>query len=133
MIEEGKGKIEKFNGMNFQLWKMQVEDYLYQKDLYLPLLEEKPELMNASEWAILDRKALATNNKQNNRGRSPTRGRSRSRGKSKSKGKTIVCWNCNKEGHKKNDCTEPKKKKGSRQKTRKSENRIMASQVGTFE
>ncbi|KAK2998889.1 hypothetical protein RJ639_023068 [Escallonia herrerae] len=53
------------------------------------------------------------NNKQNNRGRSPTRGRSRSRGKSKSKGKTIVCQNCNKEGHKKNDCTEPKKKKGA--------------------
>ncbi|KAK3021867.1 LOW QUALITY PROTEIN: hypothetical protein RJ639_047789 [Escallonia herrerae] len=113
MAEEGKGKIEKFNGMNFQWWKMQVEDYLYQKDLYLPLVGEKPEAMNASEWAILDRKALATNNKQNNRGRSPTRGRSRSRGKSKSKGKTIVCWNCNKEGHKKNDCTEPKKKKGA--------------------
>ncbi|KAK3007498.1 hypothetical protein RJ639_013627 [Escallonia herrerae] len=57
------------------------------------------------------------NNKQNNRGRSPTRGRSRSRGKSKSKRKTIVCWNCNMEGHKKNDCMEPKKKKkaGGRQ------------------
>ncbi|KAK3039796.1 hypothetical protein RJ639_027109 [Escallonia herrerae] len=51
------------------------------------------------------------NNKQNNRGRSPTSGRSR--GKSKSKGKTIVCWNCNMEGHKKNDCTELKKKKGA--------------------
>ncbi|KAK3032108.1 hypothetical protein RJ639_036322 [Escallonia herrerae] len=113
MAEEGKGKIEKFNGMNFQWWKMQVEDYLYQKDLYLSLVGEKPEAMNASEWAILDRKALATNNKQNNRGRSPIRGRSRSRGKSKSKGKTIVCWNCNKEGHKKNDCTEPKKKNGA--------------------
>ncbi|KAK2971084.1 hypothetical protein RJ640_022639 [Escallonia rubra] len=245
MAEEGKGKIEKFNGMNFQWWKMQVEDYLYQKDLYLPLVGEKPEAMNASEWAILDRKALATektivavmkaleklyekpsasnkvflmkrlfnmmmsengsvvdhlndfndvtnqlefvdsnfddeirallflcslldswnnlvmtmsnstisgtltlndvvssvmndemrrktigdgisssiassvesrgrqNNKQNNRGRSPTRGRSKSRVKSKSKRKTIVCWNCNKEGHKKNDCTEPKKKKGA--------------------
>ncbi|KAK2985417.1 hypothetical protein RJ640_003159 [Escallonia rubra] len=260
MAEEGKGKIEKFNGMNFQWWKMQVEDYLYQKDLYLPLVGEKPEAMNASEWAILDRKALATvrlsltpqvafniskekttaavmkaleklykkpsasnkvflmkklfnmrmsengsvvdhlndfngvtnqlesvginfddeirallflcslpdswnnlvttvsnstisgtltlndvvssvmndemrrktigdgissstalsvesrgrqNNKQNNRGRSPTRGRSKSKGKSKSKGRTIVCWNCNKEGHKKNDCTEPKKKKGA--------------------
>ncbi|KAK3007522.1 hypothetical protein RJ639_014846 [Escallonia herrerae] len=133
MAEEGKGKIEKFNGMNFQWWRMQVEDYLYQKDLYLPLVGEKPEAMNASEWAILDRKALATtigdgissstalsvesrgrqNNKQNNRGRSPTRGRSRSRGKSKSKRKTIVCWNCNKEGHMKNDCTEPKKKKGA--------------------
>ncbi|KAK3020416.1 hypothetical protein RJ639_045721 [Escallonia herrerae] len=113
MAEEGKEKIKKFNGMNFQWWKMQVEDYLYQKDLYLPLVGEKPKSMNASEWAILDRKALATNNKQNNRGKSPTRGRSRSRGKSKSKGKTILCWNCNKEGHKKNDCAEPKKKKGA--------------------
>ncbi|KAK3014803.1 hypothetical protein RJ639_009134 [Escallonia herrerae] len=60
MAEECKGKIEKFNGMNFQWWKMQVEDYLYQKDLYLPLVGEKPEAMNANEWAILDRKALAT-------------------------------------------------------------------------
>ncbi|KAK2996081.1 hypothetical protein RJ640_000862 [Escallonia rubra] len=60
MAEEGKGKIEKFNGMNFQWWKMQVEDYLYQKDLYLPLVGEKPEAMNESEWVLLDRKALAT-------------------------------------------------------------------------
>jgi hypothetical protein len=28
---------EKFNGQNYQLWKMQMEDYLYQKDLFLPL------------------------------------------------------------------------------------------------
>ncbi|KAK2997398.1 hypothetical protein RJ639_024918 [Escallonia herrerae] len=115
MAKEGKGKIEKFNDMNFQWWKIQVEDYLYQKDMYLPLVREKPEVMNASEWAILDRKALATVRlsltPQNNRGRSPTIGRSKSRGKSKSKGKTIVCWNCNKEGHKKNNCTEPKKKR----------------------
>ncbi|KAK2967804.1 hypothetical protein RJ640_021753 [Escallonia rubra] len=45
MAEEGKGKIEKFNGMNFKWWKMQVEDYLYQKDLYLPLVGEKPEAL----------------------------------------------------------------------------------------
>ncbi|KAK2997624.1 hypothetical protein RJ639_025183, partial [Escallonia herrerae] len=129
-------------------WKMQVEDYLYQKDLYLPLVGGKPEVMNASEWVILDRKALATErlsltprvafniskekttvavmkaleklyekpfaSNKNNRGRRPTRGRSKSRGKSKSKGKSIVCWNCNKEGHKKNDCMESKKKKGAR-------------------
>ncbi|KAK3041602.1 hypothetical protein RJ639_000736 [Escallonia herrerae] len=60
MAEEGKGKIEKFNGMNFQWWKMQVKEYLYQKDLYLPLVGEKPEEMIANEWTILDRKALAT-------------------------------------------------------------------------
>ncbi|KAK2990879.1 hypothetical protein RJ640_007600 [Escallonia rubra] len=39
---------------------MQVEDYLYQKDLYLPLVGEKPEAMNVNEWTVLDRKALAT-------------------------------------------------------------------------
>ena len=37
MVEEGKFRVEKFNGQNYQLWKMQMEDYLYQKDLYLPL------------------------------------------------------------------------------------------------
>ncbi|KAK2978578.1 hypothetical protein RJ640_006697 [Escallonia rubra] len=221
MVKEGKEKIEKFNGMNFQWWKMQVEDYLYQKDLYLPLVGEKPEAMNANEKALvtvrlsltpqvafniskekttaavmkalkkLYEKPSASNKvfimkklfnmrmsengsvvdhlndfngitnqlesvginfddeirallflcslpdswnnlvttvsnsnftalsvesrgRQNNRARSPTRGRSKSRGKSKSKERTIVCWNYNKECHKKNDCTEPKKKKGAR-------------------
>ena len=36
MKEEGKFRVEKFNGQNYQLWNMQMEDYLYQKDLYLP-------------------------------------------------------------------------------------------------
>ncbi|KAK3022859.1 hypothetical protein RJ639_046046 [Escallonia herrerae] len=39
---------------------MQVEDYLYQKDLYLLLVGEKPKAMNANEWAVLDRKELVT-------------------------------------------------------------------------
>jgi hypothetical protein len=37
MVEDGKFRVEKFNGQNYQLWKMQMEDYLYQKDLFLPL------------------------------------------------------------------------------------------------
>ncbi|KAH9560396.1 hypothetical protein CY35_06G103100, partial [Sphagnum magellanicum] len=37
--------IKKFNGTNFSFWKMQMEDHLYQKDLYLP-------------WMVLDQKAL---------------------------------------------------------------------------
>eukprot|EP00253_Pinus_taeda_P008679 PITA_08679 len=37
MAEDGKFRVEKFNGQNFSLWKMQMEDYLHQKDLYLPL------------------------------------------------------------------------------------------------
>jgi hypothetical protein len=29
MVEDGKFRVEKFNGQNYQLWKMQMEDYLY--------------------------------------------------------------------------------------------------------
>jgi len=28
-LEEGKVKIEKFDGRDFSFWKMQIEDYLY--------------------------------------------------------------------------------------------------------
>ena len=60
MADDGKFRVEKFNGQNFPLWKMQMEDYLYQKDLYLPLSEKKkkPTAMTDAEWNILDRKAL---------------------------------------------------------------------------
>jgi hypothetical protein len=60
MSEDGKFRVEKFNGQNYQLWKMQMEDYLYQKDLFLPLggVAKKPTTMKDEEWEILDRKAL---------------------------------------------------------------------------
>ena len=62
MAEDGKFRVEKFNGQNYQLWKMQMEDYLYQKDLYLPLGRKanKSMSMTDKEWEILDRKALGT-------------------------------------------------------------------------
>ena len=62
MAEDGKFRVEKFNGQNFPLWKMQMEDYLYQKDLYLPLSRKtkKSVAMTDAEWNILDRKALGT-------------------------------------------------------------------------
>ena len=62
MAEDGKLRIEKFNGQNFSLWKMQMEDYLYQKDLYLQLGGKKKMLtgMKDEEWNLLDRKALRT-------------------------------------------------------------------------
>ena len=64
-------KIEKFDGMNFSFWKMQMEDYLYQKDLHWPI-KEKPATMTDADWSkkrmpknmdeeefeLLDRKAL---------------------------------------------------------------------------
>jgi hypothetical protein len=62
MAEDGRFRVEKFNGQNYQLWKMQMEDYLYQRDLYLPLSgkTKKPTSMTDTEWDILDRKALGT-------------------------------------------------------------------------
>jgi hypothetical protein len=62
MSEDGKFRVEKFNSQNYQLWKMQMEDYLYQKDLFLPLgrVAKKPTAMKDKEWEILDRKALGT-------------------------------------------------------------------------
>jgi hypothetical protein len=62
MTKDGKFRVEKFNGQNYQLWKMQMEDYLYQKDLFLPLgrIKKKPTTMKDKEREVLDRKALGT-------------------------------------------------------------------------
>ncbi|XP_022889192.1 uncharacterized protein LOC111404645 [Olea europaea var. sylvestris] len=57
--DEKISKIDKFDGTNFGFWKIQMEDYLYQKNLYKPL-HEKPEDMTNDEWELLDRKALDT-------------------------------------------------------------------------
>ncbi|KAE8660039.1 hypothetical protein F3Y22_tig00116959pilonHSYRG00493 [Hibiscus syriacus] len=56
--DEGKVKIEKFDGADFGFWKMQIEDFLYQKNLYQPLLGKQPEGMKNEDWALLDRQAL---------------------------------------------------------------------------
>jgi hypothetical protein len=60
MSEDGKFRVKKFNGQNYQLWKMKMEDYLYQKDLFLPLSGVAKNLvaMKDEEWEILDRKFL---------------------------------------------------------------------------
>ena len=50
--------IEKFDGTNFAYWRMQIEDYLYGRQLHLPLLGTKPEAMKAKKWAFLDRQVL---------------------------------------------------------------------------
>jgi hypothetical protein len=52
MAEDGKFRVEKFNGQNYKLWKMQMEDYLYQNDLFLPLggIEKKSTTMKDEEW-----------------------------------------------------------------------------------
>ena len=62
MAEEGKLRVKKFNYQNYQIWKMQMEDYLYQKYLFLPLggIENKPTSMKDEEWEVMDKKALGT-------------------------------------------------------------------------
>ena len=50
--------IEKFDGSDFSFWKMQIEDYLYQKDLHEPLTGVKPESMTEEKWKLKDRQDL---------------------------------------------------------------------------
>ncbi|VFQ68683.1 unnamed protein product [Cuscuta campestris] len=58
MIEDGKFRIEKFDGIDFSWWKMQIEDLLVQKDLDV-VLGDKPEKISDADWAGLDRKAMS--------------------------------------------------------------------------
>ena len=62
MAEDGKFRVDKFNGQHYQLWKMQMEDYLHRNDLYLPLGRKTNKLMSMiyEEWEILDTKELGT-------------------------------------------------------------------------
>ncbi|KAL2254166.1 UNVERIFIED_CONTAM: Retrovirus-related Pol polyprotein from transposon TNT 1-94 [Sesamum indicum] len=55
---EGKFPVERFNGSDFGFWRMQMEAYLYGKDLYEPLAE-KSEKTSDEEWKVLDRKAMS--------------------------------------------------------------------------
>ena len=57
--ETGKAsRIEKFDGIDFGFWRMQIKDYLYGKKLHLLFLGKKPETMKAEKWALLDRQVL---------------------------------------------------------------------------
>ncbi|CAH9109835.1 unnamed protein product [Cuscuta epithymum] len=47
-----------FDETDYGFWKLQIEDYLYGRDLYQPL-DDKPEDMKESDWKLLDRKAMS--------------------------------------------------------------------------
>ena len=57
-MENSKIGIEKFDESDFGFWKMQIEDYLYQKDLHELLLGVKPDTMTTKKWKLKDRQAL---------------------------------------------------------------------------
>ena len=50
--------IDKFDGSDFEFWRMQVEDLLYQNKLHERLSKTKPEDMKEDDWLLLDRWAL---------------------------------------------------------------------------
>ena len=52
MVEEGKFRVNKFNRQNNPLWKMQMEDYMYQKDLYLPVGEKRKTTYDYEGWRM---------------------------------------------------------------------------------
>ena len=57
-MDSSKLGIEKFDGSDFSFLKMQIEDYLYLKDLHEPLTGVKPESMTKEKWKLKDRQAL---------------------------------------------------------------------------
>ena len=61
MASSGKIKIEKFNGQSFELWKLNMEDLLVDKDQWIAVDPgTKPTGVTDEEWKKLDRKAKST-------------------------------------------------------------------------
>ena len=50
-------EIEKFNGTNFELWKLKVEDILVDHDLWVFVSSNKPSSMKKEDQVLIDRKA----------------------------------------------------------------------------
>lgn len=51
-------KIKNFDGTNYFLWRMQVKNYLYQKDLHEPIFGFSGEKAKDEKNKVLDPKAL---------------------------------------------------------------------------
>ena len=58
IAKDGRVMIDKFDGSDFEFWRMQVEDLLYQNKLHERLSKTKPEDMKEDVWLLLDRWAL---------------------------------------------------------------------------
>ena len=57
-MDSSKLGIEKFDRSDFSFWKMQIEDYLYKKDLHELLTGVKSESMIEEKWKLKDSKDL---------------------------------------------------------------------------
>ena len=55
MASDGKIEIEKFNGQSFELWKLNIEDLLVDKDQWIMVDPgTKPTTMSDENWNKLD-------------------------------------------------------------------------------
>jgi hypothetical protein len=53
-----KMEVEKFNGSNFELWKVKMEDLLEDRDLWqVASLDVRPAKISQAYWELKDRKA----------------------------------------------------------------------------
>ena len=51
-------EVEKFNGTNFELWKLKMEDMLEDRDLWEATTSAtRPKTITQADWEIKDRKA----------------------------------------------------------------------------
>jgi hypothetical protein len=49
ITEDGKFRVKKFNDQNYKLWKMQMEYYLYKKDIFLSLGEKEKQRVSMKD------------------------------------------------------------------------------------
>lgn len=52
----GRIDIEKFNGTNFDLWKLKAKDMLVDQDLWIIVSSNKPPSVKQEDWDLADRK-----------------------------------------------------------------------------
>ena len=51
-------EVEKFNGSNFELWKLKMEDFLEDHDLWeVTSLDVRPATISQADWDLKDQKA----------------------------------------------------------------------------
>src|ERR1700733_13097530 len=61
MVSSGNIEIEKFNSHSFELWKLNMEDLLVDKDQWIAVESgTKPTRVSDEEWKKLDRKEKST-------------------------------------------------------------------------
>jgi hypothetical protein len=58
MARSSRIEIEKFNGLNFKLWKLKMEDFLVDQEQWtIVCTSTQPTDMSMEEWEKLERRA----------------------------------------------------------------------------